>query len=160
VKLTDPACGLQWWGLAGIGFAESRHGHSPGGYARPDGSMPAPIVGIPLDGSNGTRAIRDTDHGVLDGDTKFDRAVGPMQFLPGTWHKWGADGSGDHVADPQNMYDAALGAARYMCSGGGALDSDAGLIVAYRRYNNDTTYVEEVLSWSHAYQVALALPSV
>jgi membrane-bound lytic murein transglycosylase B len=160
MKLVQPACRLQWWGLAGIGFAESRHGHSPGGYPRPDGSLPAPIVGIALDGTNGTKAVRDTDHGRLDGDPKFDRAVGPMQFIPGTWHKWGADGSGDHIADPQNMYDAALGAARYMCSGAAALDNDAGLIAAYRRYNNDATYVAQVLAWSHSYQVALALPSV
>jgi membrane-bound lytic murein transglycosylase B len=156
IKLTDPTCRLQWWGLAGIGFAESSHGHSPAGYPRPDGSLPAPIVGIALDGTSGTRAIRDTDHGVLDGDTKFDRAVGPMQFLPGTWRRWGADGSGDHVADPQNMYDAALTAARYMCSGGGQLDTDPGLMVAYRRYNNDPVYVQQVLAWGHSYQVELA----
>jgi membrane-bound lytic murein transglycosylase B len=158
IKLLAPACRLQWWGLAGVGATESHHGHSPDGYPRPDGSLPSPIVGIPLNGTNGTKAIRDTDHGVLDGDPKFDRAVGPMQFLPGTWRRWGTDGSGDHVADPQNMYDAALTAARYLCAGGGDLSTNAGLMAAYRSYNNSAAYVQQVLAMSLSYQ--LALPSL
>ncbi len=49
--------------------------------------------------------------------------------------------------------------ARYLCSGGGGLDTDAGLMGAYRRYNNSTAYVQQVLSMSRSYQVALGLPS-
>ncbi len=39
---------------------------------------------LPLNGANGTQAIRDTDAGQLDGDSIWDRAVGPMQFIPST----------------------------------------------------------------------------
>jgi membrane-bound lytic murein transglycosylase B len=155
MRLMRPTCGIQWWGLAGVGYIESRHGHSAGGYPRADGSAPAAILGPPLDGTTGYQTVRDTDHGFFDGDPLFDRAVGPMQFLPGTWRRWGADGNGDHVNDPQNMYDAALGAARYLCSGGGGLDTDPALMAAYRRYNNDTSYVLEVLARARAYQAAL-----
>ncbi len=45
----------------------------------------------------------------------YDRAVGPMQFLPGTWGRWGSDGDRDGVSDPQDVDDAALAAARYLC---------------------------------------------
>ncbi|WP_425274969.1 lytic murein transglycosylase [Streptomyces monomycini] len=40
-----------------------------------------------------------------------------MQFIPSTWGSWGADGDGDGVKDPNNMFDAALGTARYLCAG-------------------------------------------
>jgi hypothetical protein len=56
------------------------------------------------------------------------------------------------------MYDAALAAAHYLCSGAGGLDTDAGLLAAYRRYNNDPSYTQQVLAWSRSYQVALPLP--
>ena len=51
---------------------------------------------MPLDGSSGSPEIRpSTDGGRLDGDPGQDRAVGPVQFLPGTWARFrrGADGA-------------------------------------------------------------------
>src|SRR3546814_20580862 len=56
--------------------------------------------------------------GRWDGDARWDRAVGPMQFIPGTWKSFGVDGSGDGLADPNNVFDAATAAARYLCHGG------------------------------------------
>ncbi len=76
-----------------------------------------PVLGPQLSGG-GFAAIGDSDGGRLDGDPAWDRAVGPMQFIPGTWRLWGADGNGDGVADPQNVEDAALAAGRYLCAGG------------------------------------------
>ena len=104
--------------MAGIGRVESDHG----GYGRSqldaDG-WPAPrIVGVPLDGSSGMREIVDTDGGRLDGDTTYDRAVGPMQFLPTTWATYGADGNGDGIRDPHQIDDAARAAAAYLCAEG------------------------------------------
>ncbi|MGO2112185.1 MAG: murein transglycosylase, partial [Pseudoclavibacter sp.] len=75
-------CAAGWNTLAGIGWVESHHGSLQGGAIDADGVARPSIVGIPLDGKNGTMAIPDTDGGELDGDTTWDRAVGPMQFIP------------------------------------------------------------------------------
>jgi membrane-bound lytic murein transglycosylase B len=109
-----------------------------------DGVSVPRILGPLLDGV-GTALIRDTDHGVLDGNAALDRAVGPMQFIPATWRLWGADANGDGVADPQNVEDAALAAARYLCAGGRDLSRAADLRAAVRSYNHSDRYVRTVL---------------
>lgn len=107
---SDPGCGLTWEVLAGVGRVES--GHASGGRVDDDGATRGRIVGIRLDGTvPKTATIVDSDDGALDGDAEFDRAVGPMQFLPGTWAGYAADGDEDGVRDPHNVYDAALAAA-------------------------------------------------
>ena len=147
----DPHCGLPWWVLAGIGRIES--GHAAGGHVDGNGTTIGRIVGPRLDGSTpGTGIVRDTDHGALDGDPLFDRAVGPMQFLPSTWASVAPDGNGDGRMDPNNIFDATLGAARYLCGGGVSLATDGGLTAAIMRYNHSEAYVAEVLSWGRAYR--------
>jgi membrane-bound lytic murein transglycosylase B len=106
----DPACGLSWPLLAGIGRVESDHGRFAGATLHSDGLSTPPVIGIPLNG-HGTALIRDTDHGRLDGDTVYDHAVGPMQFIPSTWASWGVDANHDGVKDPFNIFDAAAAAA-------------------------------------------------
>ena len=64
---------------------------------------------------NGFAVIVDSDGGRLDGNAEWDRAIGPMQFLPETWSRWAVDGNGDGVADPHNLYDATATAARFLC---------------------------------------------
>ena len=44
--------------------------------------------------------------------------MGPLQFIPSTWSRWGADGNGDGVADLRDLDDAALAAAHNRCSYG------------------------------------------
>lgn len=153
-KLTtgaDPRCGLTWEVLAGVGRVES--GHASGGRVDDDGATRGRIVGVRLDGSlPGTATIPDSDGGVLDGDTEFDRAVGPMQFLPGTWAGYGADGNDDGVRDPHNVFDAALAAARLLCAGGGNLADPPGLLAALFRYNPSLTYGLTVQAWVQAYR--------
>ena len=79
-----PACGITWPLLAGIGKVESAH--ASGGRVDAKGLTRGRILGPVLDGGPGMAAISDTDQGKFDGDTKWDRAVGPMQFIPGTWN--------------------------------------------------------------------------
>ena len=62
--------------------------------------------------------MRDTDQGTIDGDTTYDRAVGPLQFLPQTWHSYQTDADNNGVADPNDIDDASLTAATYLCQGG------------------------------------------
>jgi membrane-bound lytic murein transglycosylase B len=102
-----------------------------------------PVIGVALNGS-GFAAIRDSDGGRLDGDPIWDRAVGPMQFIPGTWRAWGADANGDGVADPQNIEDATLTAARYLCAGGKDLSRQSDLAQAVLSYNGSQRYLATV----------------
>jgi membrane-bound lytic murein transglycosylase B len=157
LRLTDPGCRVSWWALAGIGRTESRHGTYLGSEVAPDGAVTPPILGPPLDGTNGFRVVADSDGGALDGDATTDRAVGPMQFLPSTWRTVGRDGTGDGRADPDNVYDAALGAGAYLCRSGD-LSGEQGLRAAYLTYNRSLTYVDTVLGFAHGYRDALPLP--
>ncbi|WP_281180869.1 lytic transglycosylase domain-containing protein [Nocardia lijiangensis] len=139
-----PGCGLPWNLLAGIGRIES--GHAGSGRTDAAGTTVTPIFGPALDGTlPGNEVIRATDGGYV-------RAIGPMQFLPGTWSLYGADGNGDGVADPHNVFDSALAAGKYLCSGGLNLREPAQELRAVLRYNNSMSYAANVLSWSSAYR--------
>jgi membrane-bound lytic murein transglycosylase B len=148
---SDAACHLPWQLLAGIGRVESDNGQFGGAVLLPDGYGTRPIYGIPLDGRDGVALIRDTDGGKLDGDPNFDRAVGPMQFIPSTWALYGVDGNGDGKKDPNNIFDAALGAADYLCAGGGDLANPAQEAAAVLRYNDADEYVHVVLALTASY---------
>ncbi|MDN3296551.1 lytic murein transglycosylase [Streptomyces ficellus] len=139
-----PGCGLRWQLLAAIGQVES--GQARGGRVGADGTTLTPILGPRLDG-NGFALIRDTDGGAYDGDTVYDRAVGPMQFIPSTWAVWGADGNGDGRSDPGNIHDAALAAGRYLCAGGRDLSDPYDLDRAILGYNQSSAYLRTVRAW-------------
>jgi hypothetical protein len=151
VQKETPSCHLPWWLLAGIGHTESGHAESGRLYA--DGTTRGRILGPRLDGGiAGDAVIRDTDHGVYDGDTLYDRAVGPMQFIPSTWRSWAVDGNGDSRADPNNVFDATLAAGHYLCADGRNLATAAGLKAAILSYNHSVPYLETVLAWAIAYR--------
>jgi hypothetical protein len=152
----SPACHLSWSVLAGIGRIESNHASD--GRVDAFGNTLGPILGPQLDGSPGVAAIPDTDHGVLDGDTVWDRAVGPMQFIPSTWGSFGVDGNGDGVANPNNVYDSTIATGLYLCAGGANMSDPIQLQAAVFRYNHSDTYVDVVLEWAHAY-LAGAVPT-
>jgi len=140
-------CHLAWWGLAGIGRVESDHGRDEDAHLLPDGDLLPHIIGVPLTGADGTALIVDPTGG-------YAHAEGPMQFIPSTWAKWGADGNNDGIRNPDNIYDATLAAADYLCATSTDLESDTGLEAAYLSYNHSADYVTEVLAWAHAYQAA------
>jgi hypothetical protein len=160
VGSADPACHVDWALLAAIGRVESNHARFGGNQLDATGVAQPGIIGIPLDGSNGTARILDTDNGLLDRDTTYDRAVGPMQFIPGTWRAAGVDGNADGVRDPQNMSDAAASTAVYLCSGPGDLSRPDDLRSAILRYNPSDSYVRMVTSIAGAYRLGIsALPA-
>lgn len=146
----QPACRLSWTVLAGIGRVESRHGTYGGARPRADGTTSPRIIGIPLDGRPGIATILDTDGGAYDGDTTYDRAVGPMQFIPGTWRAFRRDGNGDGTMDPHNLYDASAAAAAYLCRIG-RLDDAGTLNRAILSYNQSQAYVDAVLGYRRTY---------
>lgn len=147
-----PGCDVTWVTLAAIGWIESHHGTIDGRRLTAEGSPDRAIVGVPLDGRPGVRAIRDTDGGRWDGDATWDRAVGPMQFIPSTWQRWQVDASGTGTADPQHIDDAALAAARYLCAAGrGSLSDPQAWYRAVFAYNNSDDYVRAVLHTANTY---------
>ncbi|MFT4262362.1 MAG: lytic transglycosylase domain-containing protein [Nocardioides sp.] len=146
INKADPSCHLPWQLLAAIGRVESNHGRAQGNTLTDTGLATPGIVGVALDGTSGTSLIADTDGGSYDGDTQYDRAVGPLQFIPSTWSTVGVDADGDGTRDPQDINDASLAGAVYLCSGEDDLSTDAGRRAAVLRYNHSQSYVETVLS--------------
>ncbi|MFD8408586.1 lytic murein transglycosylase [Streptomyces anulatus] len=149
VATTDPACRLPWQLLAAIGKVES--GQARGGRVDANGTTTSPILGPALNGQ-GFALIKDTDGGAYDSDAVHDRAVGPMQFIPSTWASWGQDANGDGRKDPNNIYDAALAAGRYLCANDRDLAIAADLDKAVLSYNRSTEYLRTVRSWFSYYQ--------
>ncbi|MFE0513570.1 lytic transglycosylase domain-containing protein [Streptomyces sp. NPDC058964] len=145
---SKPGCNLPWQVLAAIGKVES--GQARGGRVDANGTTLSPILGPQLDG-NGFALIKDTDHGRYDGNSRYDQAVGPMQFIPSTWAWAGRDGNGDGAKDPNNVYDAALAAGHYLCRNGWDLSTQADLNRAILSYNDSQDYLNTVLSWLEYY---------
>lgn len=69
-------------------------------------------------------------------------AIGPMQFLPGTWNEYG---QGGNISDP---HDAILAAARLLVHNGAPYNMSN----AIWHYNNSYDYVDAVESFARAYR--------
>lgn len=122
-----PGCHLAWSTLAGVAMVESRHGTSGGAAIDATGTLTRSVIGPALDGADGLPRVADTDGGRVDGDLRWDRAVGPMRLLPAVWTEWRARAARDGAEpDPQHVDDAALTAARFLCDAGGDLASPRG----------------------------------
>ena len=151
INAADKSCNLPWQLVAAIGRVESDHGRTNGNTLDKSGVARPGIYGVALNGKNHTAKIRDTDGGQYDSDAKFDRAIGPMQFIPSTWSVVGVDSDGDAQRNPQDIDDAALATAVYLCSGDDDLSTRKGQRAAVYRYNHSASYVALVLSIMNAY---------
>jgi membrane-bound lytic murein transglycosylase B len=145
-------CGVGWTTLAGIGYVESHHGTLGGRALLADGHSSSTILGPALDGTGEFAAIRSTPVSrAWHGDSVWEHAVGPMQFLPETWARYATDGDGVGGADPLDLDDAAAAAARYLCGGGGDLRTAVGWEKAVLSYNHSDAYVAEVYAAARRY---------
>jgi membrane-bound lytic murein transglycosylase B len=157
----DASCQLPWTLLAGIGRVESDHGRYGGSVLGRDGVSHPLIIGVPLNGEGPVAAIRDTDDGALDRDDVWDRAVGPMQFIPSTWENAARDADGDDVESPNDIDDAALAAAAYLCSGSGSVLGETAMRAAIYRYNASEDYVALVMAMERGYRTGVfIMPSI
>lgn len=148
----QPGCKLGWTTLAGIGGIESGHGTFGDAQVQADGTASPPIIGPALNGKTGFAAIESTEESQQwHGDPQWDRAVGPMQFIPSTWEKWQSDGDEDGVSDPHNIFDAAYAAGRYLCASGADLTTGEGWTRAVFSYNHSEQYVRDVLARANSY---------
>lgn len=142
-----PRCGVSWNLLAGIGRIESMHAN--GGATDSRGTAVRPIYGPALDGTlPGNEIIVQSRSAER---VTYARAMGPMQFLPGTWSRYASDGDGDGKSNVQNLFDSTLAAARYLCSGGLNLRDQSQVMAAILRYNNSMAYARNVLAWAASY---------
>ncbi len=138
----QPGCGIGWNTLAAIGQVETHHGTIGGARLSTDGRALPRIFGVALDGV-AFAAIPDTDGGRLDGDAVWDRAVGPMQFIPQTWAEYGRSAGGG-APDIDRIDDAALSAATMLCTIGGDLRVAENWIAAVNAYNPSVAYNNDV----------------
>ncbi|WP_323794141.1 lytic murein transglycosylase, partial [Nocardioides sp.] len=145
IGVADPGCHLSWQLLAAVARIESDHGRHGGAKVGQDGVSRPAIIGPALNGRRGKAHLRDTDDGRLDADATLDRAVGPFQFIPSTWAVVGVDGDSDGQREPQDVDDAALAAAVYLCSGADDLATRPGQREALLRYNRSGDYAAAVL---------------
>ena len=147
MAVAQPGCGVSWNLLAGIGRIESMHAY--GGATDSRGTAVRPIYGPALDGTlPGNEVIVQNRNAER---VTYARAMGPMQFLPGTWSRYASDGDGDGKAEVQNLFDSTLAAARYLCSGNMNLRDQSHVMSAILRYNNSVAYARNVLGWAAAY---------
>ncbi|MEU5937839.1 lytic murein transglycosylase [Micromonospora sp. NPDC047548] len=151
---TNRSCQLSWTTLAAIGYVESRHGQANGASLQSTGRAEPEIIGDPLDGQGGRSRITDTDRGLFDRDTVYDRAIGPMQFIPTTWQEIGVDADNDGRKDPHNLNDAALAAARYLCKGGRNMTIPGDWWGAILSYNDVRRYAQDVFDKANQYGTA------
>lgn len=149
---TAAGCGLDWTVLAAVARVESDHGrglrggHRVGrqGRVRPD------VVAASLDGRGGRGALPDTDRGELDRDRRWDAPVGPLGLLPSIWSRVAVDADDDGTRSPQDVDDAALGAAVLLCSGRD-LSTRPALRAALRSYHRAPGFVRTVLALIRRY---------
>lgn len=166
---TQPGCHLGWSTLAGIAQIESDHGRHRGAEIATDGQVRPPIRGAPLDGTNGNARIIDPAGTKRSGHTVFAAAAGPFQFIPDTWARWGIRAGADRATvisllqgqatansadlngNPDDIDDAAVAAARYLCASGRDLSTAAGWRKAIFAYNHSDTYVRQVHTAASGY---------
>ncbi|MEC3917242.1 lytic transglycosylase domain-containing protein [Nocardia sp. CDC160] len=165
----QPNCHLGWTTLAGIARVESNHARFGGATIAADGSVRPVIRGVALNGTGGNGVIVDPGASASTGHTVYARAMGPFQFIPDTWKRWGVRADADYNAlaealenakpaastalsgSPDNIDDAALAAARYLCASGGDLATAHGWRQAILAYNHSGVYVDQVRSAATGY---------
>ncbi|OBJ34339.1 lytic transglycosylase domain-containing protein [Mycolicibacter heraklionensis] len=150
-EVENPNCHLGWTTLAGIGQIESHHGHYNNATVARNGDVRPKIRGVRLDGSGGNLHIVEEVQPDLADHDGVVRAMGPMQFIPETWRLYGVDANNDGVVSPDNIDDAALSAAGYLCWRGKDLATPKGWMTALMAYNESEIYARAVRDWAAAY---------
>ena len=154
INLADSRCHLDWELVAALGKVLTDHGRQHGSQLDDEGVARPAVLGQRLTGRHGTPRVRDTDAGLYDRDAELDRAVGPMLLLPAVWSVVNVDADADGRRNPQDIDDAALSAAVFLCAGPGDFRNVSHLRSVIRRYHPGTGYAKSVLAIRAAYRAA------
>ena len=148
----DPACDIQWYDVAAVGFIESRQGRYSNAAISQTGEVEPPILGVALDGTHNTAKIPMATVGIADGGGPYARAVGPLQMLPTTFvtaARLVQSRTGIVLTDPNNFPQAAQAAAVDLCANAsfaaGPQPAD------YLGYNDSLRYAERAVALAEAY---------
>lgn len=150
-EVVNPTCHIDWTTLAAIGQVESHHGLYNNATLLPNGDVVPPIRGIRLDGSGNTMRIIDDNPDEGSGVNQATQAMGPMQFIPQTWRLFGVDANNDGIINQDNIDDAALSAAGYLCWNGKNLATAQGWLNAIMAYNHSYAYARTIRNWATSY---------
>jgi hypothetical protein len=134
-----------------VAEVESDHGRAGGNRVTDEGVSRPGVFGKPLNGRGRRPRMRDTDAGSLDGNSRWDAPTGPMGLLPSTWSVVAVDSDGDGKRNLQDVDDAALGVAVFVCNGGRDLSVRAELRAALRSLNPTPGYARLVMSLARSY---------
>jgi hypothetical protein len=159
INSADDRCHLDWELVAALGKVVTDHGRAHGSELDSEGVARPAVIGQRLSGRHGTPRVADTDAGLLDKDSKLDRAVGPMLLLPAVWSVVSVDADSDGRRNPQDVEDAALGAAVLLCAGPGDFRNASHVRSEIRRYHSGAGYIRSVMGVRAAYRDAEPLPS-
>jgi transglycosylase-like protein with SLT domain len=91
--------------------------------------------------------------GIAAGTKNSAGAMGPGQFLEGTWASFGVDADGDGVKDPYGIPDSIFATANYLHASGAPQDWHSALFA----YNHSERYVQEVLETAKRFEGAVAV---
>jgi cell wall-associated NlpC family hydrolase len=157
-----PSCHIDAAYLAAESKKESDHAAANGGVLANNGDVRTKSGGYII-GPRVADKFYWTDHddGKYDFDLTQDLATGPFQFMPTTWTglDGGADGNGDGISDPHNLFDAAIGAVKLLCfnAPGHDLAGDDAKVAASDAYSGRTAgYAADVLEIYHHYLTYLS----
>jgi membrane-bound lytic murein transglycosylase B len=159
IDLADDKCHLDWELLAAHGKVGSDHGRVDGASIDEEGVARPAVLGPRLSGRHGTERVGDTDAGEVDGAAAVDRVVGPMMLLPATWSLVAVDGDSDGRRDPQDVDDATLATAVFLCAGPGDLRKAARARDQVGRFHAGADYARAVFRVRAEYRAAGVLPT-
>lgn len=138
----DSGCAIGWPTIAALGSVLSNHGRARGATVAPDGVTTVKLRGLTA-AAGGKKQVTDTDAGEIDGDSKRDVPVGPMQIMPSRWKESGTAVEPGAMANPDSIDDAALTTALMLCNSGDVSSPD-GWAEAIAKINPSKKFLKTV----------------
>ena len=136
-------CNLGWPTLAALGESLSNHGRANDSQLGDDGTTTVPLRGLNLFDPAHPQEVADTDAGLFDGDPTKDIPIGPLQIMPSRWEQFNAAVEPDAKPNPDNINDASLTLAGFLCSVGDPSTPD-GWANGVQQINANPEFVKHV----------------